>query len=284
MTTPPRSGAERSRVHGIRGMTSAPSADAGCRLLRTMARAPGDGGADNLLSTEAACTRMGPAAGQAQAVRGSSVRIGGAGGQDAGTLIVVRGQAGLQHPRAAGVSSATDAHQRPDPGLDRPHNAERRTEVKHLRRTRDLMEARLRALLEHVPFGVMFVDGRGEVVDCNDRAAAMLRMRAEALLASNLSCLRKHGLDNPRSHEVASEHLGRSPAIGHSRVVLARASRIPVGSHECAETMYILRQEDVGAPADAVRVNVWCAHGDNPEAAVRSWPRAPDCGHEGRRR
>jgi PAS domain-containing protein len=105
--------------------------------------------------------------------------------------------------------------------------------------------------MEQLGVGVVFVDPRGEVVECNEQAASLLGVRSEALLASNLSELRHLGLDVFDYDGVAGpshEDVDR-PLQGGLVVVQAQVS---VGGH--SETMYILGHRGAESSNGAERV------------------------------
>src|SRR5450756_303255 len=125
--------------------------------------------------------------------------------------------------------------------------------------TREVAECRFRTLAEYSAVGVVIVDGRGEVVECNDRAAAVLGMRSEVLLASNLRDLRKRGFDELTTGECAPDHTEPRRAVRYLLATSGRAVRMSVGITGHTETMYILRVEGDATHPDAADVSIRCA-------------------------
>lgn len=148
---------------------------------------------------------------------------------------------------------------RPQHIAERDSYSQRRVTAERLRKAREVAECRFRTLAEYSAVGVVIVDGRGEVVECNDRAAAVLGMRSEVLLASNLRDLRKRGFDELTTDEGAPDHTEPRRVVGYLLAPSGRAGRVSVGITGLTETMYILRGESHAPHPDASEVSIRCA-------------------------
>lgn len=105
---------------------------------------------------------------------------------------------------------------------------------------------RFKMLVERIPVGVLIVDGRGEVVECNGRVAEMLEMRVERLLASNLSDLAGRGLEKCVEGTDLAAVLGCEEAACDVGRLFSTKVRTSTGPPEEVETMYILWRCDTG--------------------------------------
>jgi PAS domain-containing protein len=105
-------------------------------------------------------------------------------------------------------------------------------------------DRRFRVLVERVPVGVLIVDGRGDVVECNGRAADMLEMRVEQLLAADLTDLAECGLEEcVERGDLAAVPEHEDAGCGTGRLSCTKV-RISSGFAEDVETMYILWRDD----------------------------------------
>jgi len=120
--------------------------------------------------------------------------------------------------------------------------------AQRLRRERNAVEARFRTLADHLDIGILIVDGRGEVVDINDRAASILGLARE-LQPSGRAGRCTGGVDVFRDDEVRALLKGGRARTAEQVNASCTVLHVPVGVGTYAETMYIL-------PADAGR----CTH------------------------